>query len=462
MGLLSLVNFGGLSKKAVSPRAIGSVPLTRDPFAPTYKIIHRGGEGAQPVEFTNEITKYIDEIMFEDNSDQMSRFSITFQGQADNAGGGQFMSLLDSKLFSEGSILEFQFGYGGTLRTVGAGIITKKTPTFPETDFPSFSIEGHDLLFKAARRIPKGGVSYKSFRDSQIASIIGERNGFDIRTADPRSFAGIKRTAGVHDRVQKKGTSDYQFLKKVAEINGFEVFSRFDTDRKKFALFFQPPNSKARKEVFSFSYGEGDLVDFQNKLLSFEPTLDAFDQATDFEVFIIKDKTTRGTKVNFINKLTLEENKKIAAERDRRFTGGNPGPQGGKQTPSDDGVQVGFKAFGRSFKFPSHKRFKNEFAARKAIEEFIKRQKENFITGKGTLKGNEAIQSRQTHILNGITEQFTGKYFFTQVIHRVSKSEGYKGEFTCRKLIDDTIVQSPPTLNLTANDILVEKFKGNI
>lgn len=460
MGLLSLVNVGGFSKEAATPQSVGTVTLGRDPYAPNYKIIHRGGEGAQPVEFTEEITKYIDEITFEDNADQLQRFSITFQGQADDAGGGQFLSLLDSKLFGEGSILEFQFGWGNSLRTIGAGIITKKTPNFPRDDFPSFAIEGHDLLYKAVRRVPKGGVSYKGFRDSQIASIIGERNGFDIRINDPRSFAGIRRTEGVFDRVQKKGVSDFQFLKKVSEINGYEVFSRFDTDRKKFALFFQPPSNKRNKEVFSFAYAEGDLPSFQNKLLDFEPTLDAFDQATDFEVFVIKNKETRGTKVNFINRLTLEENRRIAAERDRRFTGGNPGTQNGKQAPVDDGVQVGFKAFGRSFKFPPHKRFKSEFEARRAIEEFIKRQKENFITGKGTLKGNEAIQSRQAHIFNGLGDQFSGKYYLTQVIHKMSRSSGYETEFTCRKLIDDTVVQAPPTLNLTENDRTVQKFKG--
>ena len=78
-----------------------------------------------------------------------------------------------------------------------------------------------------AKRRPRGGVSYKKSRDSQIASIIGSRNGFDISSTDPSSFKTIRRTKGVFDRVQKKGVSDYTFLKKVAEINGFDLFSKF-------------------------------------------------------------------------------------------------------------------------------------------------------------------------------------------------------------------------------------------
>lgn len=458
MGLLSLINTAGLSASAVKKRDVGVLPLTRDPFAPNYKLIVRGGVGAQPFELTDEVTKYIDSIEFEDNSDQFSRFTIEFKNQADNAGGGAILSLLDSKLLAEGHIIEFQFGYGRSLRTIGAGIITKKTPDFPEDGFPSFTIEGFDLLFRATRRRPKGGVSYKGFRDSQIASIIGERNGFDIRINDPRSFAGIRYTPGVFDRTQKKGISDYEFLKKVADINGYEVFSRFDTDRKKFALFFQPPSTANWKEVFVFAYNAGDL-DYAHKLLALQPTLDAGDQSTDFELFFIKDKAARGTKFNFINQLTVDESRKIKEAQERRFTGGNAGPQGGKQLPENDGLRYAFKAFGRSFKFPPHKRFKTEFEARRAVEEFIKRQKENFITARGKIIGNEAIQSRQVHRFEGLGEQFSGKYFFTQVVHRMSKSDGYQCEFTCRKLIEDFIVQSPPTLNLSANDKLIERIK---
>ena len=167
-----------------------------------------------------------------------------------------------------------------------------------------------------------------------------------------------------------------------------------------------------------------------------------------------------GTSVNFIKRFTLENQKKVKEQQETRFTGGNVGPQGGKQTPNDDGVQTGFNAFGRSFKFPPHKRFKTEAEARKAIEEFIKRQKENFITGDGEIRGNEALQARQVHNLLGITEQFSGKYYFTKVRHTQRRGEPYVCTFSCRKLIEDTVIQSSPTISLSTLDKRVEKFKG--
>ncbi len=457
MGLASLINISGLTGKAAEIVPIGS-DLARDPLAPNYEVLHRGGQGAQPVVWNDEITQYIDEISYEDNADQFDVLTIVFSNQIDEMGGGKVLSLIDSKLFAEGSIIQAKMGYGKSLRTVGAAIITKKAPVFGQADV-SFEMEALDLLHRAARRRPKGGVSYKNFRDSQIASIIGERNGYDIAINDPSSFAGIRRTTGVFDRVQKKGVSDYEFLKKVADINGYDLFSKFNPDLKKFSLFFQPSGkTKLNKEVFTFVYNEGD-VPFRSRLIEFSPTLDATDQDTDYEIFIVKDKEVGGTKFNFINRLTLEEQKVLKEESERRFTGGNAGPQGGRQTPEDNGIAVAFKAFGRSFRFPKHKRFKDEFAARRSIEEFIKRQKENFITGNGILIGNEALQSRQVHNLQGLGEQFSGKYYFTRVLHRMKRGEGYSNEFSARKLIEDTIVQAPPGLELSATDQTLEKIK---
>jgi len=459
MSLLSLVNTTRIPASAIKARRLGAAPLARDPYAPNYEIIIRGGQGAQPVTLDDSIKKYIDEISFEDNADQFDSLNITFSNQVDAMGGGQILSLLDSKIFAEGHILEIMMGWGKTLRTVGAARIAKVLPDFPESGPPSFTIEGFDLLHKASRNRPKGGVSYKGFRDSQVASIIGSRNGFDIKVTDPRSFDGIRKTVGVFDRIQKKGVSDYEFLKKVAEINGYDLYSKFNPNLKKFGLFFQPGALKNQKEVFTFVYNEGD-IDFNSTLLSYTPSLDSADQGTDFEIFIVKNKEVGGTKVDFINRLTTEEQKKIKVDQERRFTGGNFGPQGGKQTPNDDSIQVAFKAFGRSFRFPQHKRFKDEFTARRAIEQFVIRQKENFITGTGELKGQEAVQSRQVHNLQGLGQRFSGKYYFTQVTHTINKSSGYRSSFSARKVIDDTVVQSPPTLNLSDNDKTLEKIKG--
>lgn len=457
MSISSLINTKGLNKSAVTP--IGSsARFQRDPYAPNFELIIYGGKGAQPFAVADSVKRFIESVTFEDNADQFDKMTIVFNAQVDDFGGGEVNSIIDSKLFSEGHIVEVQMGYGNSLFTVGAAIITKIQPDFPQDGPPTLEITGYDLLFNASRRKPKGGVSYKGFRDSQIASIIGSRNGFDILLKDPRSFDNIRKVPGINDRVQKRGVSDYVFLKKVADINGFDLFSKFDPKRKKFGLFFQPPQTKNFKEVDVFGYNQGDLP-YNNLLLAFKPTLDAHDQATDFEVFLLKDKDTFATNIKPIDRLTLAEQKKLKSTLDRRFTGGNIGTNGGKKSANSDGIEVAFKAFGRSFTFPPHKRFKDEKQATKAIEEFVKRQKENFITGEGKIVGKEIIQSRQIHKLEGISEQFSGKYYFTKVVHTMSRGEGYFTEFACRKVIEDLVVQSPPTLNLSDNDKRFKKLR---
>lgn len=439
----------GLASSAITPIGFGGA-FQRDPYAPNYEILVHGGKGAIPFVIDESITRFISSIEFEDNADQFDKLTITLEAQIDDFGGGDINSIIDSRLFTEGHILEFRAGFGNSLFTVGAADIVAIEPDFPESGPPTLQIIGYDLLHRASRRKPRKGVSYSNSRDSQIASIIGERNGFDIATSDPSTFAGIRKVAGVNNRVQKKGVSDYEFLKKIADINGFDLFSKFDPSRGKFSLFFQPPPTKNSKEVFTFAYNQGDLA-FQHKLLSFTPKLDAHDQGTDFEVFVLKDKEASSTTFKPTETLQAGESKQLTSATERRFTGGNINNQG-KKTPNSDGIEVAFKAYGRSFKFLPHKRFKDEKQAKRAIEEFIKRQKENFITGDGKLIGNEVLQSRQIHNLVGISEQFEGKYYLTKVVHTITKGEGYFTTFSARKVIADTLVKSPPTLNLTDND----------
>ena len=454
MGFLSLVNLGQLPASAIQKKS-PLEPLERDIYAPNYELIVRGGKGAQPFTITEEVKQYITEITYEDNADQFDKLQIKIENQVDSRGERSILSFIDSKLFSEGHIIEVQMGYGKSLFTVGAATIVKKTPSFPSDGSPSLLIEGYDLLHKTAQRRPRGGVSYKGFRDSQVASIIGARSGFEIASRDPRSFENIRKTKGVNNFVQNAGISDYEFLKKVADLNGFDLFSKFDPIQKRFVLFFQPPALAKQKEVFTFIYNEGEAA-YRNTLLSFEPTFDAYDQATDYEIFLVHDRKVGGTKVEYIKRLDAESQKRLKDMEERRF-GAKPFSE---KQPSSSGLEVAFKAFGRSFRFPPHKRFKNEFQIRNAIEQFIKRQRENFITARGTVIGTEVLQSRQVHLLSGLGKEVSGKYYFTQVTHKMSKDAPYVVEFACRRVINDEVVQAPPAFTISETDRRIQKFKG--
>jgi phage protein D len=461
MGILSLI-----SKKAlpVSSTKLRTIPLRtvlgRDPYAPNYELNIQGGKGAKPVQLTEAVTRNIEEIIFEDNADQFDHLTIEFVNQMDEKGGdAEVLSLIDNKLLTEGSVIEVKMGYGDSLLPVGAAEIVKKSPSYGSSGV-SFMLDGYDLLHRMFRSNPRGGYSYLDLRYSQIASIIGERNGFVITADDPSTFKGIRKTESIYRAGgQNKGINDYRFLKKLADTIGFDLFSKFDAATNRFILFFQPPSVAKQKEVFTFVYNEGD-VSYPNSIIEFDLTLDAGDQATDFEIYVVRDRDIGGTNSAFIEWLGIAEQNQIREMRERRFTGNNPGSEDGKQISEDDGTRYAFKAFGRSFLFPPHKRFKSEDEARNSIIQFITRQKENFITGSGRLLGNEALQSRQIHNLQGLGEQFSGKYYFTNVRHIMSRKDGYHCEFSCRKVIQDFLVQAPPAFTISENDKRFEKLKG--
>lgn len=405
----------------------------------------------------DEIGTFIQSIEFEDNSEQFDSLKIEIQNNSDIVTPSNVLSILDTKVFSAGNIIEVGFGYGGFIRTVGAASIVTRTPTFPEGDVPSVTIEGFDLLHRAARRRPRGGVNYSNFRDSQIASIIGERNGFEISLKDPTSYETIRRvnTKPEQPRIQKAGLSDYEFLKKIADINGFDLFSKFDPDQKRFVLFFRPPKKAKQNKIFDF-YWSHDEKHYSDTLLSFEPTEDAHDQGSDFEIFLIRNKKTVRGSFEAFDRYGQKELDILKSEQE----GARAGKYSARTAPiNEDGVIVGFKAFGRSFRFPSYKRFKTGFQIRREIQTFIDRQRENFITGRGRLIGNAAIQSRQVHNLQGIG-RYSGKYYFKKVVHKMDKNEGYFTEFDCVKVIDDLVVQTAPEIQINENDRRVEKFKG--
>lgn len=456
----SFISDGKLGGSSAKVEKFDATPL-RDPYAPNYELVIYSGVKATPIgNVSDEVKQFISEITYEDNSEQFDSLKIKFASQIDTGDVKTVNSLMDSKLFTEGHVLQLLMGYGQQLQSIGACSLAKFKPNYPSDGPVTLEIEGFDILHRASRKRPRGGVSYKGFRDSQIASIIGARNGFDISKQDPRSFANIQRApifvdpkTGITGRTQKAGVSDYEFLKKVADTNGFDLFSRFNPEQRKFMLFFQPPARGKQREVLNFIYNEGDIP-YVNTLLSFSPTMDAHSQASDFEIFIIDQKTRKGLTFQPNKRFLTKEQTQLAETKERRI-GSKPLS---KKPILTEGVQIGFKAFGQSFRFPPYKRFVSEAQIRKEIEEFVRKQRENFITGKGLLVGNEFIQSRQVHGLLGLGEQFSGNYYFYSVKQKMGKNKPYTTEFTCRKVIDDLVVQSGPTATINESDKRVLKF----
>jgi len=125
-------------------------------------------------------------------------------------------------------------------------MITEITTNFPEGGSPELTIGGSDHGF--ALTMGKNSRTWSKARDSDAAHEIASFNNLD---------ATVGTTSEKHAQIEQNQETDWEFLKKLADRNQFELY--VDERRK---LHFGKPNDKA-DAVVRLVYGEG--------LLSFKP-----------------------------------------------------------------------------------------------------------------------------------------------------------------------------------------------
>jgi phage protein D len=165
-------------------------------------------------------------------------------------------------LLAFGAEVEICLGYGDAKSTPAAlsGFITEITTSFPEGGSPELSIAGYDHGF--AMTMGKNSRTWSEARDSDAAREIASFNNLD---------AVIETTKGKLAQIEQNQEGDWQFLKKLADRNHFELY--VDERRR---LHFAPPDDKAT-EVVRLVYGQG--------LLSFKPEANLAGQISRVEVY---------------------------------------------------------------------------------------------------------------------------------------------------------------------------------
>ena len=165
-------------------------------------------------------------------------------------------------LLAFGAEVEVCMGYGDAKSTplVLSGMITEITTSFPEGGSPELSVSGFDHGFSLT--VGKNSRTWTKARDSDAAHEIASFNNLD---------ATIETTTEKHAQIEQNQESDWEFLKKLAERNHFELY--VDEQRK---LHFAKPNDKA-DAVVRLLYGQG--------LLSFKPEANLTGQVSRVEVY---------------------------------------------------------------------------------------------------------------------------------------------------------------------------------
>src|SRR6185436_3648863 len=169
-----------------------------------------------------------------------------------------------------GAEVQVYAGYGDAKSTPIAvsGLITEITTNFPEGGSPELSVAGYDHGF--ALTIGKNSRTWTKRSDSDAAHEITSFNNLNAK---------IETTKEKHAQIEQNQESDWEFLKKLADRNHFELY----VDERK-TLHFGPPNDKATA-VVRLVYGEG--------LLSFRPEANLAGQISEVEVYGWDTKTKK-------------------------------------------------------------------------------------------------------------------------------------------------------------------------
>ena len=201
-----------------------------------------------------------------------SRFTFTVTDSYDHK-HNEFRAGRDENLLnilSFGAELEIYMGYGDARSTPIAmsGIITEITTSFPEGGSPELVIAGYDHGFPLT--MGKNTDNWTKARDSDAAHKIASSNNIN---------AIIETTTESHPQIEQNQESDWEFLKKLADRNHFELY--VDELR---VLHFGKPNDKALA-VVKLEYGQG--------LLNFKPEANLAGQITRVEVYGRDIKTNK-------------------------------------------------------------------------------------------------------------------------------------------------------------------------
>lgn len=288
-----------------------------------------------------------------------------------------------SQVLTFGAEVEIFMGYGDSKSAPIAvnGLITEITTNFPENGPPELAVAGADHGFNLT--VGKNSRTWTKARDSDAAHEIASFNNLD---------ATIETTKDQHAQIEQNQETDWEFLKKLADRNGFELYV---DERKK--LHFAKPNDKATA-VVSLVYGEG--------LLSFKPVANLAGQVSKVEVY----GWDRKTKKAIVGIATTGEES------------GLNGLSGGQHLNSF--VRDSSKRPTLRLRQPVFTQAEADERAKAALSKNAKK----FLTGEGEAIGLPEVRPDRNVELAKLGDLFSKTYYIRQATHKID-ANGYRTRF---------------------------------
>lgn len=289
-----------------------------------------------------------------------------------------------------GTRLQVWMGYGDfkSMRKVMSGVVTEISTSFPESGAPELTISGYDHGFLLTGG--KNTFTWTDAKDSAAARRIAGVHNLP---------ATIEETAEEHAQIEQNQESDFEFLKKLADRNHYELF--VDEHGK---LHFHKPNDKA-DPVVTLAWGEG--------LLSFKPEANLAGQVSRVEVHGWDHK----------------RKKQIVGEA---RAGEESGLEGQEKSA---GQYVNAALIQDPDKLPVLRLRQPVFTmseARERAKAALNEHAKKFLTGEAESIGLPEIRPDYRVRLENLGDLFSKAYYVQKATHRID-ANGYRTRFTIKE-----------------------------
>ena len=354
----------------------------RDFYAPTYSV--RVGSADLMRDFLVAVSQVeVDMVL-----GAASRFTFTitdcYSHKLHSFRTGAGNDLL--KLLAFGTEVEIFLGYRDSSSTPAvSGMITELSTNFPEGASPELTVAGYDDGF--ALTMGKNSRTWSKARDSDAAHEIASFNNIN---------AIIETTSELHPQIEQNQESDWEFLKKLADRNHFELY----VDERG-VLHFGKPNDKA-DAVVRLVYGEG--------LLSFKPEANLAGQISRVEVYGWDTKTK----------------KPIIGVASTGEESGLTGKSAGQLLNAF--VRDPSKRPTLRLRQPVFTQAEANQRAKAALDERAKQ----FLTGEGETIGLPEIRPDRNVELDNLGVPFSKVYYIQQATHKID-TNGYRTRFKVKE-----------------------------
>lgn len=330
--------------------------------------------------------------------------------------------LSSSKIFTAGNDVALFGGYGDRTPFIGGVKLVEPEYDFPENSTPTLIVKGYTAdssmmdsePAKTADAQNRDQKNKRTWRDATASEILEEKAtlyGMDL-DVDDFSFG--------RSITQKAGMSDYELIKGLANIAGFVLWVDHDPIGTPTLHFKDPASLPAlQAEAYKFRYDTGEL----STLLSFTPSYTFRGFRTALKVVVRDPVSGKTYEEEVVDEAGQEVDTRFEGDIDDEVEDALPPPATAKIFVGDYSVTT-----------LTRKRFASAAEVKAWAAAWFKRQRDNFIVGRGKVIGVETLAARQTHELEGLGRLFDGRYEFVRVRH-VFDAGGYRCEFNGRKVL---------------------------